>query len=238
MVIVVPLLIVFLIPIGWLYFYYQGFFRASYREIKRLDATTGSPIYAHFGESLNGLASIRAFGHTQRFVADNLSRVTCNQRAFFAQRCACDRWLPVRLESVGNLIVLSVALLGLSYVGSAKAPFIGLVLSFSLEITGLLSWVIRQWSETESASISVERVREYAALPGEEAEGAAASRGGAVAPPRGWPATGAVRFDALSLRYQPSMPLVLRSVSADVAHGEKVGVVGRTGSGKARRTPP
>ena len=232
MCVIVPSLIPFLLPIGWLYFTYQAFFRASYREIKRLDATTGSPVYAHFSETLSGLSTIRAFGHAQRFVADNLARVGTNQRAFYAQRCACDRWLPVRLESVGNLLVLTVALLGVTMTNTSAAPFVGLVLTFALEITGLLSWVIRQWSETETAVIAVERIGEYAALPSEESSGAQ-QRGGVQPPPRDWPRTGALDIQHLSMRYQPSMPLVLTDLSVSISAGEKVGVVGRTGSGKS-----
>ena len=229
---IVPPLIPFLLPIGWLYFTYQAYFRASYREIKRLDAVSGSPVYAHFGETLSGLSTVRAFGHTRRFVEDNLARVAANQRAFYTQRCACDRWLPVRLETVGNSIVLVVALLGTTKANSPAAPFVGLVLSFALEITGLLSWVVRQWSELETAVIAVERVKEYTSLPAEEETGAV-TRGGAVAPPPGWPSGGAISIQALNMRYQPQMPLVLRDLSVDIAPGQKVGVVGRTGSGKS-----
>jgi ABC-type multidrug transport system fused ATPase/permease subunit len=150
-----PTMIPFFLPIGMLYFRVQAYFRSSYREIKRLDSTSGSPIFSHFAETLAGLTTIRAFGHQGRFTADNLSRVATNQRAFYAQRCACDRWLPVRLETVGNLIVLTVALLGVPYAGTSYASFVGLVLSFALDLTGLLSWVIRQWSETEAGMVSI-----------------------------------------------------------------------------------
>lgn len=110
-------------------------------------------MYAHFSETLAGLVTIRAFGHQERFISDNAARVATNQKAFYTQRCACDRWLPVRLESVGNSIVLVVALLAVAAEGTRAAAMSGLVLSFSLDITGLLSWVIRQWSETESAMV-------------------------------------------------------------------------------------
>jgi len=233
MAIVVPQLIPFLLPIAWLYFGYQAFFRASYREIKRLDSVSSSPIISHFGETLSGISIIRAFGHQERFMRDNLELVSANQRAFYTQRCACDRWLPVRLETVGNLLLFVVALLGVSKQGSATASAtVGIALSFSLEITGLLSWVIRQWSETEAAIISVERVQEYARLPSEEDTGAALHGGLRPAPPD-WPRTGALELQNLTMRYQRGMPLVLRDVSTSFRHGEKVGIVGRTGSGKS-----
>jgi ABC-type multidrug transport system fused ATPase/permease subunit len=137
----------------------------------------------------------------------------------------------VRLETVGNTIVLTVALLGVPYAGTSYASFVGLVLSFSLDLTGLLSWVIRQWSETEAGMVSVERVAEYTALPSEE--DTVPRSGALLEPPPAWPRMGALKIDHLSLRYQSSMPLVLRDVCADIGAGEKVGVVGRTGSGKS-----
>lgn len=78
----------------------------------------------------------------------------------------------------------------------------------------------------------MERVSEYASLPSEEETGALL-RGGVADTPFGWPSSGALRVDTLSLRYQPAMPLVLNAVTFDVASGEKVGLVGRTGSGKS-----
>ena len=162
-----------------------------------------------------------------------MARVNTNQRAFYSQRCACDRWLPIRLETVGNLLLFVVALLGVSKQGSTTGTAsVGIALLFALEITGLLSWVIRQWSETEAAVVSVERVQEFARLPSEEETGAALHGGMREAPP-GWPHTGALELKNITMRYQRGMPLVLLDVSTSFAHGEKVGIVGRTGSGKS-----
>jgi len=61
----------------------------------------GSPIFAHFGETLTGISTIRAFGHQRRFIAENESRISINQRADYTQKCGCDRWLPIRLETIG-----------------------------------------------------------------------------------------------------------------------------------------
>jgi hypothetical protein len=60
---VMPALLPCLVPIGALYFIVQNFFRPGYREAKRLDGISGSPIYAHFGETLTaGLYNLNAVG--------------------------------------------------------------------------------------------------------------------------------------------------------------------------------
>lgn len=227
-----PAVLPFFIPIGYVYFKAQGYFRGAYREIKRLEGISGSPIYAHFSETLAGLLTVRAFGHQSRFVEENLARVEANQRAFYAQKCACDRWLPIRLETVGNSIALVTAVFAVTFRGSTYAAFVGLVLTFALDVTGLLSWVVRQWSDTESQMVSVERVSEYVGLDPEEATGAAL-RGGPADPPPAWPRSGSLKVENLQMRYRPTQPLVLRGVSFELRAGEKAGVVGRTGSGKS-----
>jgi ABC-type multidrug transport system fused ATPase/permease subunit len=229
---VMPVLMPCLVPIGALYYYVQWFFRPGYREAKRLDGISGSPIYAHFGETLNGISTIRAFGHQRRFIAENESRISVNQRADYTQKCGCDRWLPVRLETIGNSITFVVACLGVWQRGSTYAALVGLTLSYAIDMTGLLSWLIRIISELESNMVSVERITEYAALESEEATGAA-TRGGAKPVRPDWPSAGAIQFRNTQMRYRPGLPLVLRGVSFDVRAGEKVGICGRTGSGKS-----
>ena len=229
---VMPVLMPCLVPIGALYYYVQWFFRPGYREAKRLDGISGSPIYAHFGETLSGISTIRAFGHQKRFIAENESRISVNQRADYTQKCGCDRWLPMRLETIGNSITFVVACLGVWQRGSTYAALVGLTLSYAIDMTGLLSWLIRIVSELESNMVSVERVTEYAALESEEATGAAA-RGGAKPVRPDWPSAGAIEFRNVQMRYRPGLPLVLRGVSFDVRAGEKVGICGRTGSGKS-----
>ena len=230
---VMPALLPCLVPIGALYYYVQHFFRPGYREAKRLDGISGSPIYAHFGETLTGISTIRAFGHQRRFIAENERRISLNQRADYTQKCGCDRWLPVRLETIGNSITFVVACLGTWQRGSTYAALVGLTLSYAIDMTGLLSWLIRIVSELESNMVSVERMSEYAELESEEAQGAAL-RGGVQPPPNPeWPSAGAISFDKLEMRYRPGLPLVLRGVSFDVRAGEKAGIVGRTGSGKS-----
>lgn len=104
---------------------------------------------------ITGISTIRAFGHQRRFIAENESRISINQRADYTQKCGCDRWLPVRLETIGNSITFVVACLGVWQRGSTYAALVGLTLSYAIDMTGLLSWLIRIVSELESNMVGL-----------------------------------------------------------------------------------
>jgi len=230
---VMPILMPFLIPIFGVYFYIQRYYRPGYREAKRLDAISGSPVFAHFGETLGGLSTIRAFGHQQRFITENERRIGINQTADYTQKCGCERWLPVRLETIGNSMTLVVAAIAVYQRDTLDSALIGLTLSYAIDITGVLSWVIRIVSELESQMVSVERVDEYTKLENEESTGAMATHGVIEDPPKEWPTTGALRVEKLQMRYRAELPLVLKGISFEVEAGQKIGICGRTGSGKS-----
>lgn len=86
-----PIFLAAVIPLGAIYFYVQRYYLATSRELKRLDAVTRSPIFSHFGESLNGVASIRAYGHQRRFVEENERKADGNQKAYYPS-IAANRW--------------------------------------------------------------------------------------------------------------------------------------------------
>ena len=110
--------------------------------------------------------------------------ISINQRADYTQKCGCDRWLPVRLETIGNSITFVVAVLGVWQRGSTYAALVGLTLSYAIDMTGLLSWLIRVISVVESTMVSVERISEFTELETEESTGAIV-KGGPKKPPSG-----------------------------------------------------
>ena len=137
----------------------QKFYVATSRQLKRLESVTRSPIYSHFGETLSGVQTIRAYGATKRFIADSNNKVDTNQRCYFPSFIA-NRWLALRLEFCGNLIVFfSAAFAVVSREQFALQPgFIGLILTYSLSVTQTLNWLVRMTSEVETNIVSVERI--------------------------------------------------------------------------------
>ncbi|KAI9040636.1 ATP-binding cassette glutathione S-conjugate transporter YCF1 [Aspergillus affinis] len=228
-----PAFILIIIPLSYVYFSYQKYYLRTSRELKRLDSVTRSPIFAHFQESLGGISTIRAYRQENRFTLENEWRMDANLRAYFPSISA-NRWLAVRLEFIGSVIILTSAVLSIISVSTGSglsAGTVGLAMSYALQITQSLNWIVRQTVEVETNIVSVERVLEYANLPSEAPEVIFKHR-----PAIGWPAQGAVSFNNYSTRYRPGLDLVLKDITLDIKPHEKIGVVGRTGAGKSSLT--
>lgn len=228
-----PIFILLIIPLGGVYLYIQRYYLRTSRELKRLDSVSKSPIFAHFQESLSGISTIRAYRQESRFAQENEWRVDANLRAYFPSINA-NRWLAVRLEFIGSFIILAsagFAIISVSTGSGLTAGMVGLAMSYALQITQSLNWIVRQTVEVETNIVSVERVLEYARLPSEAPEIISKNR-----PPIAWPSNGAVSFNNYSTRYRPGLDLVLKNINLDIKAREKIGVVGRTGAGKSSLT--
>lgn len=158
-----------------------------------------------------------------------------NLRAYLPSINA-NRWLAIRLEFIGSVVILAAA--GLSVLSVATVPnstlsasMVGLAMSYALQITQFLNSLVRQTVEVETNIISVERVLEYASLPSEAPTMIEDKR-----PPSSWPVDGTVSFEDYSMRYRENLDLVLEGITIDIKPHEKIGVVGRTGAGKSSLT--
>ncbi|KAF1981153.1 ABC transporter family protein [Aulographum hederae CBS 113979] len=228
-----PVFIALIVPLAALYLYIQRYYLRTSRELKRLDSISRSPIYAHFQESLSGISTIRAYRQQKRFTLENEWRVDANLRAYFPSINA-NRWLAVRLEFIGSIIILGAAgfaIISVSTGSGLSAGLVGLAMSYALQITQSLNWIVRQTVEVETNIVSVERVLEYAQLPSEAPEIISKNR-----PPISWPSQGQVTFNNFSTRYRPGLDLVLKNINLSIKAHEKIGVVGRTGAGKSSLT--
>ncbi|EGE06583.1 ABC metal ion transporter [Trichophyton equinum CBS 127.97] len=228
-----PWFLILVLPLGYVYLRYQKYYLRTSRELKRLDSVSKSPIFAHFQESLGGISTIRAFRQQKRFAQENEWRMDANIRAYFPSISA-NRWLAVRLEFLGSVIILAAAIFAIISVTThtgITAGMVGLAMSYALMITQSLNWIVRQTVEVETNIVSVERVLEYANLPSEAPDVIFKNR-----PTLGWPSQGAVTFNNYSTRYRPGLDLVLKGINLNIKPHEKIGVVGRTGAGKSSLT--
>lgn len=223
---VTPPFAVPVVPVLWLYKSIQERYIAASRELKRLDSVARSPVFAYFGETVQGLATIRAFSRQDEFSMQSHSRVDASTRAYFASTAA-NRWLAMRLEVLGALAVFSTAVLCVTN-GSVSPGFAGLALTNALTITTYMNWMVRMNAELETQMNSVERVLEYSALPTEAPEVIETNR-----PPKSWPEKGAIDAHSIVVRYRPDLDPVLKGLSFSILGGEKVGICGRTGCGKS-----
>ncbi|KAG6453078.1 multidrug resistance-associated protein 1 isoform X2 [Manduca sexta] len=223
-----PIFLAVILPIGILYYVIQRFYVATSRQLKRLESVSRSPIYSHFGESITGASTIRAYGVTERFVNESENRVDHNQSCYYPS-CIANRWLAVRLEMMGNFIIFFSAVFAVLGRKTVSPGLVGLSVSYALQITQTLNWLVRMTSEVETNIVAVERIKEYAETTQEAAWHAEPAPGAA------WPATGALQLERLTLGYRAGEP-ALRDLTCAVAPRDKLGIVGRTGAGKSTLT--
>ncbi|OAY85588.1 ABC transporter C family member 10, partial [Ananas comosus] len=215
------------IPMIYLTIRLQGYYLASAKELMRINGTTKSLVANHLAESVSGAITIRAFEEENRFFAKNLDLIDRNASPFFHNFAASD-WLIQRLETMGAAVLSTSALvMALLPPGTFSSGFVGMALSYGFSLNMSLVFSIQNQCTLANYIISVERLNQYMHISSEAPEVVESNR-----PPPNWPAFGRVEIQDLKIRYRPDTPLILHGISCTFEGGHKIGVVGRTGSGK------
>ncbi|WFC98615.1 hypothetical protein MYAM1_001345 [Malassezia yamatoensis] len=196
---------------------------ASSRDLKRIESVQRSPLHTLVGETISGMVTIRAYSDCERVIRQCLVLLDKWNRAFLFLWYE-NRWLSICCDVSGAGVTLVAALFLL--LGGADAALAGFTLSYAITLVDVVLWLVRLYSMVEISMNSVERIGEYIQIPSE--------RLGGREPPAHWPTdSGTIEVKNLSVRYGPEFPLALSNVSFTIKPGEKVGIVGRTGSGKS-----
>ncbi|MEK2646048.1 ABC transporter transmembrane domain-containing protein [Bdellovibrio sp. BCCA] len=225
-----PLMIVVIGPVMALYYVLQRDYRRPAREVKRFDSVARSPRYAHFKESLQGLIVIRSFNKTSWFMRNFYDKLAHSQRMFYSHYLI-NRWFSSRIPLIGGLISMTTTIgVTLSaYAGVMDAGTAGLVTLYSLSFWGFLNWGVRVFADIESRMTSIERLKFFSNLPSEKS----VLKPSAEPLRPTWPEFGEISVEGLKIRYADHLPLVLKGITFKVEAGSRVGIIGRTGSGKS-----
>ncbi|CAO1302137.1 unnamed protein product [Diamesa tonsa] len=214
--------------LGILFYFMRKFYLMSSRNIKRMEATTRSPIYSHLAASLNGLSTIRAFNAEEILTREFDNHQDLHSSAFYlfiATSRAFGFWLDFCCVIYIAIVVMTF------FLGENTGGNVGLAITQALGMTGMVQWGMRQSAELENSMTCVERIVEYDSVDPEPALESAPDK----KPPKEWPENGAIKFDKLSLCYSPDPDAdkVLKEMEFEVLPQEKIGIVGRTGAGKS-----
>ncbi|OAQ30094.1 hypothetical protein K457DRAFT_73774, partial [Linnemannia elongata AG-77] len=220
--VIVPFLVI-------IYGFVQAYYVRSSRALKRIDSVTKSPIYQHFSETLTGVTTIRALDAGKRFIAENAARADVSANAYFAW-IVTNRWLQIRLECLGSMIVLAAALFAVLGRDTLNPASAGLALSYAMGVTQDIVWLVSALCDLQNQLVCVERIEEYA---NKNPEAPAKTD---VVLPKNWPHAGQIEFRSYSTRYREGLDLVIKNIGFTVLPMEKVGIVGRTGAGKSSLT--
>ncbi|KAK6464985.1 oligomycin resistance ATP-dependent permease [Scheffersomyces coipomensis] len=214
--------------IGILFVAIASYYQASCREIKRLEAIQRSFVYDNFNETLTGMSTIKAY-KAEKFFLDRSNQYINNMNEASFLVFATQRWLAVHLEILADVVILITSIFCVTRVFSISSATAGLLISYSLQIAGSLSMVIRTFVQFENDMNSTERICHYALKLDQEAPYTIQNTN----PSSSWPQEGSIKFEKVSMNYRPGLPLVLKELSFDVKPGQKIGICGRTGAGKS-----
>ncbi|TFK34800.1 multidrug resistance-associated ABC transporter [Crucibulum laeve] len=197
-------------------------------SVKREMSNAKAPLLAHLGASIAGLSSIRAYGAEEQFKVESLKRIDHYSRVARISY-NLDRWIAVRIDGLGALFTTALAFY-LVQRRSTSSANIGFSLNLAVDFCVMLLWLVRFYNEFEVQANSLERIQAYVDI---EQEPKPTESG---KPPAAWPTSGELRVENLSARYSQTGPNVLHDISFNVRSGERIGIVGRTGSGKSSLT--
>ena len=203
----------------------QAWFIVSSRELKRIDNVTKSPIYAHFGETLSGAVTIRAYGEGARFAKKSMTQLDRNVQASYLMNCGINRWLMLNTQGMIGPLTTGITAVLAAATGQASPGLAAMAIKYSMQVSWSLMWLVRAFTDTETQCVSVERCIEYASLEPEEPASTTAS---CAPPPAGWPARGRIEWRDVHLRYRSNLAPALRGINVVIEAGSKVGVCGRT----------
>ncbi|XP_022105344.1 ATP-binding cassette sub-family C member 9-like [Acanthaster planci] len=227
--IILPVFLIFVVPMMVSYYFLAKFYVTTSRSLQRLDSVTKSPVFAHFSETLGGLPTIRAYGDQDRFYSTLIKKVNANNTAFLYLQTS-NRWAVMRLELIGatGILIAGVGTIISSLNGTIEPSEVGLAVSYTLLVANYMKFAIRLAAETEMQMNAVERVQEYSGIANEDYQG--------TEPPESWPQRGEIKMNGIYVRYAKELDPVIKNLTVTFKSGEKVGICGRTGSGKSSLT--
>ncbi|CRK98089.1 CLUMA_CG011457, isoform A [Clunio marinus] len=219
----------FMIPLGLLFIvfiYIRRYYLKTSKNIKRLEGITKSPAFVHLAATINGLATVRAFGAQEILIREFDQHQNLHTGAWFMYITASQAF-GFALDVLCMIFVVCVTFSFLLFdTREFNGASVGLAISQSMGLTAMLQWGIRQSAEVMNQMMGVERVLEYRDLENEQREVTKAVD-------KSWPQKGKIKFNNVTYRYSKEMEPVLKGVTFEVNECEKIGIVGRTGAGKS-----
>ncbi|KAJ7700789.1 P-loop containing nucleoside triphosphate hydrolase protein [Mycena rosella] len=215
---------VLLLAGGWV----GNLYRKAQLSVKREMSNARAPVLGHFGAAIDGLISIRAYGAQEAFIDVSLKHINYYTRTARTFQLL-GRWVGIRLDTLGTVFtgLLAVYMVYFQDHGSSD---VGFSLNMSSGFGLLIMYGVGTINQLEIQSNSIERIKQYLEIEQEPKETVNGR------PPAHWPSSGNLRAENLSARYSADGPSVLRDISFDIKGGERIGIVGRTGSGKSSLT--
>ncbi|KAK0120207.1 hypothetical protein ONS95_011613 [Cadophora gregata] len=205
----------------------QKFYLRTSRQVRILDLEAKSPLYTHFIETLSGLPTIRAFGWSSSFISQNLAFLDASQKPYYLLFCI-QIWLGLVMDLMVSVLAILLMVLLVKLRHTIGAGYVGLALLSVMGFGQSLSWIVKQWTDLETSIGAISRLKTFSEKT--PCENLAAE----IQPvPENWPSRGEIQIKNLTAAYTTSGSPILKDINLHIAAGEKIGICGRSGSGKS-----
>ncbi|KAF7856278.1 hypothetical protein EAF04_009806 [Stromatinia cepivora] len=205
----------------------QKFYLRTSRQIRLLDLEAKSPLYSHFIETLSGLTTIRAFGWAEKFREQNLTLLDTSQKPYYLLFCI-QRWLGLVLDLLVTALAVILMILIVKLRTNISPGYVGLALLNVMTFNEALARIIKNWTNMETAVGAVSRLKNFSAITVSENLPSEIE-----SVPENWPVFGAIEFRNVKASYIPNSIPVIHNLNLSIKPGEKIGICGRSGSGKS-----
>ncbi|KAI1505389.1 P-loop containing nucleoside triphosphate hydrolase protein [Biscogniauxia marginata] len=206
--------------------------------VKRLVSSSQSPLFAQFADSLAGLPIIRARANMPRVFGNQLAEKLRRFSVASEAQYNCNRWVALKVDMMTTLVTVAAGAIAVSKAGLVAVGVVGFSLTNATTLSQLIIMLVRAGNELEVELQSYHRVREYAAVepeekPDEYKDAGSYSDHPQAVLPKDWPRSGEVEFRDVTIKYDLEGPEILKNINLKFSAGERVAIVGRTGSGKS-----
>ncbi|KEQ68866.1 putative ABC transporter [Aureobasidium namibiae CBS 147.97] len=211
--------------VGILYLLQKFYLRTS-RQLRFMELEAQGPLLSHALETLEGASTIRAFGWEHYSHQRCLELLDKSQRPFYLLLCI-QRWLNLVLDLVTAAIATVVVTFAIVLNGNASPGSVGLSLLNVLSFNSLLANLVTSWTLLETSLGAVARCRSFETSTPSEHRAAEVEEVTDT-----WPSTGDIYFSQITAAYSETGPATLSDITLHIRPGTKVGICGRSGSGK------
>ncbi|KAF2713348.1 P-loop containing nucleoside triphosphate hydrolase protein [Pleomassaria siparia CBS 279.74] len=229
LIVATPLVGVTIPLLGGVSYLIQRVYLRTSRQVRLMDLEAKAPLCTHFLESLAGIVTIRSFGWTTAFRKRNNELLEQSQVPFYLL-LQIQNWLTLVVELMVTGLVTSMVGLAVALRSKVDPGYLGLALVAAMDLGFQFRIIILSWTELETSLSAVTRIKQFSnpeIIPHESDDTEKPY------PPRSWPTAGSVIFHSLSASYAVNGKTVLNRIDLNIKAGEKVGLCGRTGSGKS-----
>lgn len=210
--------------------YFKRYIRVSL-QMSRMMKVSASPVMSKLGEFITGSVVFRQYKKTEFFLAKFIEASNLLSTVKFHELIS-EVWIKIRLEYSVFLMIASTNIAitvakSLRLMGSDTVVSVGLTLNYLFilgDITGSYLYVLTETIKNMSAAERIQQEIESKQHEDAFIKGMVDSK---------WPKTGSIVIKNLHIRYRQGLPLVINNLQLNIKNNEKVGIIGRTGSGKS-----